>query len=749
MRIGRRSFILGCGCAACLGAAEGLRRKTIGGVEIPLPPPEHPRLYLRAAHAAGLGARMKHPALQPVVKRLEEQAARSGQHRTEWAAVSYLISRDRAHGRRVVEDCLRLLQGCELPQRGDACRFTGRMMVTGAMVYDWLYPLLAAEEKQAYIKELLRLAHTLECGYPPTGQGAITSHTSEAMLMRDLMSAGIAVYDEFPEMYELAAARFFRDHLPARNWFYPGHAYHQGDSYGPYRYSWDVFPLFIFDRMGAGSVYTPDIGQVPYHFVYSTRADGQRLRAGDTFFTDSTPRGQAWPEGLGTLLAASYFRDGYLLSQFLRQGARAGDNDIFEFLWRDPDLKPRPLEKLPLSRYFGGPFGWMIARTGWGESAVVAEMKVNEYNFVNHQHLDGGAFQIYYKGALAIDTGAYQGMNGSYESAHAKNYSWRTIAHNSLLVRDPKEDFGEARGYGNEGGQRIPNRRQEARTLAMLRAPENGYRTGEVLSHGFGPDAQAPDYTLLQGDLTRAYSAKVKEVRRSNVFLNLRNEKTPAALVVFDRVVSADPSFRKYWLLHSLEEPRVEGNTAVIDVTEHGQRGRLNLDVLLPAADNAAVAKIGGPGREYWVFGKNYPNEPRPERLASGSFENGAWRVEVCPKEPSGEDLFLTVMQVTDRETGERWPVERLDVGTRAGCVLRGPSASWAVLFRKDGARSGEPVAFTVPEGHPFRFLVTDLAPGVWRARGARSGRTIRVAAESGAAWFEGPGGAWKLERQG
>jgi hypothetical protein len=69
--------------------------------------------------------------------------------------------------------------------------------------------------------------------------------------MRDMLSAGIAIYDEYPEMYELSAARFFREHLPVRNWLYNGHAYHQGDSYGPYRFSWDCFPLYIFDRLGS------------------------------------------------------------------------------------------------------------------------------------------------------------------------------------------------------------------------------------------------------------------------------------------------------------------------------------------------------------------------------------------------------------------------------------------------------------------------------------------------------------------
>ena len=342
----------------------------------------------------------------------------------EWEAVQYLVKKDRTLGRNTIQRALELLKKTELPDRQDACRVTGRMMVTGAIVYDWLYDLLTREEKDAFIAELVRLAKTQECGYPPTRQGSVTGHSSEAMLMRDMLSAGIALYDEYPQMYELAAGRFFREHLPVRNWFYQGHAYHQGDSYGLHRFSWDTFPLWIFDRFGAGNVYNPEQRYVPYLWVYATRPDGQRLRAGDTF-AHSTPRGQPWSEYGGTLLTASYYGDGYLLSQSLRQGAMGSDETLFEFLWRDTTLKPASIEALPLSRYFGPPFGWMIARTGWGDQAVIAEMKVNEYNFVNHQHLDAGAFQIYYKGALAIDSGLYSGSSGAYGSPHCLNYYWR------------------------------------------------------------------------------------------------------------------------------------------------------------------------------------------------------------------------------------------------------------------------------------------------------------------------------------
>lgn len=718
------------------------------GTRIPIPPPEHPRLYLRAEHVERLPQRLKNPVLEPAVKRLQAQARKSPQFKVEWEALQYLVTSDNTLGRAIIEATLPLLQRCKLRDRQDACRETGRMMVTGAIVYDWCYRLLTDQEKQAFIKELVRLAATQECGYPPTRQGSVTGHSSEAMIMRDMLSAGIAIFDEFPEMYHLAAGRIFNEHLPVRNWFYNGHAYHQGDSYGPHRFSWDTYPLWIFDRLGAGNVYNPEQHFIPYLWIYTTRPDGQRLRAGDTF-AHSAPRGRPWSQYIGTLLTASYYSDGILLDQYERQGGSGGNETIFEVLWRRTELQSESVGTLPYSRYFGSPFGWMVARTGWNNDAVIAEMKINEFNFVNHQHLDAGTFQIYYKGALAVDSGLYSGSSGSYGSPHCMNYYWRTIAHNSLLVFDPSEDFGR-RGYGNDGGQRLPNRRSEPRNLDVLLKPENGYRTGKVLAHGFGPDSHNPDYTFLQGDLTAAYSNKVREVTRTFVFLNLRNTRLPAALVVFDRVVSADPTFQKVWMLHTLEEPRVSSTTAVVDCTAHGNNGRLMLDVLLPSVENTNLTLIGGPDREFWVFGTNYTNDVDPGRLERSSMEPGAWRIELSPKQAADEDLFLNVIQITDRRSPSHYPVQRLETDTRVGCLIEGPRITWMVLMRRDNQRSAEPLEFTAPGHNPYRILLTDLKPGRWRARceGLAETHDVTVHEDAGAAWLEGPPGTWTFTRR-
>ena len=71
---------------------------------------------------------------------------------------------------------------------------------------------------------------------------------------------------------------------------------------------------------------------------------------------------------------------------------------IYELLWRDYTLKGKSPADLPLTRYSGTPYGWMIARTGWDANSVIAEMKINEQFVGNHQHMDGGSFQIITKG---------------------------------------------------------------------------------------------------------------------------------------------------------------------------------------------------------------------------------------------------------------------------------------------------------------------------------------------------------------
>lgn len=721
-----------CPAIACGPSCTISTDKVSKGISIPDPPKKHPRLYINSSEIRTLQERMGHLRGRKILEALEkagidrtaaEEAMETDRgfryyakmrgvtSRAQLHALNYLVNGNKKDGRRAVEEILDTLRRTNFGHENDLSRASGSMMMVGAIVYDWCYDLMTSGERKEYVKEFIRIAGTMECGYPPKRNEPIAGHGSEWMIMRDMLSCGIAIYDEYPDMFDHVREMLVEDYIPVRNFIYKGQNYHQGTSYVNVRFANDMFCTWILSKMGARNLFSPDQQYVMYDLLYRRRPDGLVLPAGD----DNHIRGGWKSYALPAMLASSYYHDPYLAYEFEQKQSLEPHCLIFELLWRDFDLKGTPPDDLPLSRYSGTPFGWMLARTGWGDDSVIAEMKINE-NFVgNHQHLDGGSFQIYYKGPLAIDTGLYQGTGGGYNSANNKNYTKRTIAHNSLLVYDPDEVF-ESYNYGgqdrtrtvaNDGGQRLAGKGWDTcRSFDDLLGEE--YNVGKVLAHGFGPSLQKPDYTYLKGDITKAYSSKVKEVRRSFAFLNLKNAKVPAALIIFDHVVSSNPDFRKFWLLHSIEEPEIDGNSFVVRRTKDGEGGMLKCNVLLP--EQAGVDKIGGEGKEFWVFGKNYPSYPTRNRPDVAK-EYGEWRVEVTPGKAVSEDCFFNVIQVADNGCKDLLPVERIDGDVVVGARI----ADRAVFFSRGGDVLATSFSFELDK--KLDVLVTDMEAGVWSIR--------------------------------
>ncbi|MEZ6082206.1 MAG: hypothetical protein R3C56_42985, partial [Pirellulaceae bacterium] len=64
-------------------------------------------------------------------------------------------------------------------------------------------------------------------------------------------------------------------------------------------------------------------------------------------------------------------------------------------------------------------------------------------------------------------------------------------------------------------------------------------------------------FTYAAGDATKAFSSdKVSLFTRQ--FLHIR----PGYIVIFDRVKSTDPAMEKCWLLHTIDEPTIDGRIA-------------------------------------------------------------------------------------------------------------------------------------------------------------------------------------------
>ncbi len=174
----------------CLSAQELPKEvvwQEIEGVNVPIPPQTHPRLYVRSSDLPALKERLKTPQAQQTLSLMKElskdrtpaeEAAvtnrgfryyyemRGVTSRVQLQALDYLLEGDKRLARRAITAMLDTLQRASFGTRSDLSRASGAMLITGAMVYDWCYDPMKSSEKQAYIKEFIRLAKSMECGYP-------------------------------------------------------------------------------------------------------------------------------------------------------------------------------------------------------------------------------------------------------------------------------------------------------------------------------------------------------------------------------------------------------------------------------------------------------------------------------------------------------------------------------------------------------------------------------------------------------
>jgi heparin/heparan-sulfate lyase len=320
-----------------------------------------------------------------------------------------------------------------------------------------------------------------------------------------------------------------------------------------------------------------------------------------------------------------------------------------------------PPADLPMARHFEG-LGQIFMRSGQKDDDTYALFTAGGRTdgILAHRHYDQNTFAIFRGGFLAIDSGSRPEPGN-----HLSQYYGRSVAHNAILIRmdgevlprywgaaAPGED---ALGIANDGG-----------TCSLTGAVVRAFAT-------------TPDYTYIASDATACYTpAKCRLATRQ--FIHLQ----PDVFVVFDRVSAVKPEFRKTWLLHTVGEPRIADSTFV---AEHGE-GRLFCRTLLTA--KAVLEKIGGPGREFWSDGRNWPLPPRattgqsPTPLRQTDLMGG-WRVEVAPSVPAQDDCFLHLIEVGGLEKTTMAPARLLQETERAGVALTRNATTWSVSFRTRG----------------------------------------------------------------
>ncbi len=339
-------------------------------------------------------------------------------------------------------------------------------------------------------------------------------------------------------------------------------------------------------------------------------------------------------------------------------GEAAGSYVVYPYLLSasEKPVEPRLPEGLPPARLFGVN-GLMLMSSGFdpGESTYALYSSGCTSGLIFSEHFDAGHFTIFKRGFLALDSGTRAGD---------LMYDFQSVAHNTVLIDMPGETWMrnrvERRIYG--GQRELP---MNARVVA--------FETDRLMAYA-------------ATDATATYHSN-KCARMTRQFLYL----PPDHFVVFDRVTSKQAEYPKAWLLHTANEPRIEGKECRADQGE----GRIFCRTLLPA--DAVLEPVGGPGKEFWAGGQNWPIEENSPYLRNMGMTNtadipenvGRWRVEVKPGAAREEDFFLHLLQAGGQEEARMVDsrlddrVERVELSFRVG------ERDYTVAFDKAGEMGG------------------------------------------------------------
>ena len=558
---------------------------------------------------------------------------------------------------------------------------------------------------------------------------------------------GTSACDEGCAIWRDKIAKGLANILDTTNVVSPQGSYHESLDY--MRITWASLTLVSeLQRTTTGvdpAHHFPVFENIGPTYLYKLLPDGTPSREGDNEYPVLDSRDTAL---LG--YAVNRFKDPYSAWLLRKSGffPKQWVLPVLEFLWDDPEVTPRDPSlagenELPRQRYFPG-VGHLVMRDGWTPESTWIEFDCGGY-FAKHQHLDQNQITIYHRGHLAIDSGADY---TDTESPHYLNYYRRTVAHNSVLVYDPAEKFFWSDNLlpaANDGGQRMDS----SRYWNTIRSPEDWNRTRDLWDVGSMRvvDYVRGQYHYAMGDASNAYSReKVRRFTREVLYV-----PGHGALFVFDRVVSKNPSFRKAWLLHGVNQPRVDQDVGKgTPSTQDFQNaktflfaegsGELLVHSLLPK--ERVITRRGGDGDAFyspgddhggaWGTGENWPLDPPeggslPEdpklrhawklfwgedfnRILSSNRKNvipGAWRIEVSSSLPAEEDLFLHVFEIGDTgKTGQK-RTELLDgLNFQGAAFERGPM----VLFSTVGSTVSTGEA-SLPDLACESLIITSLRP--------------------------------------
>jgi|GEM_PF-2536049 len=630
------------------------------------------------------------------------------------------------------------------------------VLETSAMVYDWCYDLLTDEDKTFLISKMLK--NMRMCGYPYTDNDSIgvAGKNGEDRFLRGILSASVAIYDEYPDAYICTAGLIYEKYIRTRELYYKSGKYPVGNSYSM-RMRNDFAGALMYDRWGVTNFFGEDMASVARTWLHEQQPDGYLFKYDDdTMYSYKSSYKNVNHLSTSMLLASLYSEDPYISAQWAKvydqYGIANNLDEIWILLYGRTNWETKTPDDLPLVRYTGYPLTSLSTRTSWqyGMDAPNAMVNMNMKNIQlgDHSHLDVGSFQIFYKGGLAIDSGIYQGADTSWGSNYDFNYHKRTVAHNAITVYDPNESVSNyyatittSSTVLNDGGQHSVTNLPVATYNEMISS-----NVCTEKAHFIGPNETTPHFAYIKGDLTNAYTDKVAKHERSFVYMDLFNNNYPMALVVFDKLNVKDASFKKSFLLHSEEEPNVNAENGVITISKTknpGDNGKLINKTILPSPNETDYEIIGGEGYEYYYNGNNLSAQSRADSV---DYElSGNWRVEQSPKQVSKENFFMNAMYVMDADSElPELNIVSESYGNYVGVTVR----DRFVLVSKADELNESSMSVTLHDNgfENIYCFITDMKEGTWKITGNGYSQNVSVKENENTLFFEAPCGEYTIQ---
>lgn len=608
---------------------------------------------------------------------------------TEWGvqaaetAFVYLITGETKYlekAKRLLLVSVAAYQACY--ERGMCVNWYSTSRVCALAAYDWLYNDLTPDERHAILIPFLKHVDAVQ---PGRGKPRIyrlngSDHTTGFYGVRNLVwFAGLAAYND--GLDDATALRFLKLGYKYNQDLFKYRRQCAGDdgglataavNYGMAAYPWSQFNFLHTWKSATGEDVAPLWPHLAYFPVWVMwnwlpGPEPREFGTGDAYhYTNALPVHQLYTHMsqimhfYGTshpdcAALAAHIRE--ILPDGVKKHARTWP--FYPFLLTDLEKAPPPKgpqdENLH-ARHFEA-LGQVFMRSGSGPDDTYCLFTIGS-RVPSHKQHDENNFVIYKKGYLALDSGT-RGRETGFQLRH---YYSQTVAHNCILIQMPGEPFP---GYWGPACNDPEGRISCGGT----------YRTTGANCVAFETN---PYYTYVAGDATPCYRAeKCKRVLRQFVFV------MPNHFVVCDRVVSTKSEYKKQWLLHTQNEPKVDGRQFVADEGE----GRLFCRTIHPG--DAVLTKIGGPGREFRACGRNWPLVPNVANRWKEKGLLGNWRVEVSPGAPRTEDVFLHLIEVGEMTLAAMAPAEPIQGNGVVGVRFRTGGKSAAVTFATRGQPAG------------------------------------------------------------